>query len=141
MTISQVRRQSRRASLVRSRRIQEAFPAPRPLAEPGPALPLLPACLAERCRTHQRLPGVCPPIRMRLLLVVLLQEPAQPLLELRRRGEVPPLEEAPGQHTEPQLHLVQPRSVLGRKHEAMGIVRVTQEGPPLTTVLQGPWAK
>ena len=70
--------------------------------------------------------------------VVVLQEGTQPPLELLRRAEVAPAQEAPGQHAEPQLDLVQPRPVRGREVEHVLVRRVGQERPPLLARPQPP---
>src|SRR5262245_56705041 len=78
-------------------------------AEPGPALLPLPPGLAQRRAAYQGLARVRPPIRVRLVLIVVLHVPPQALLELRHRGEVATPQELPRQHAEEQLDLVQPR--------------------------------
>src|SRR5689334_9589768 len=99
-------------------------------AKPRPPLSPLPLRLAERRVAHQRLSCVRPAIRMRVPLIVFLHEPPQPLRELLGRCKIAPLEKTPLQHTEPQLYLVEPRAMLGREHEAMGIIGVAQELTP-----------
>src|SRR4051794_3869569 len=100
MTVSYIRCQSTGPSFVGPGRVEHAFKLGGTAAEPGTALALLPARLAERRGPHQRLPRVRPPVRVRLPRVVLPQPRAQPPLELGRAGEVPALEEAPRQHAE-----------------------------------------
>src|SRR3954469_22519293 len=141
MSVFQVPRQSSWAALVRARRVQGPLPRHRTGTTPGPSLPLLAARLAKWRGPHQRLARVGPPIRVGMLGVLLVQKAAQPLLELRRRGKVAPLEEPPRQHAEPQLHLVQPGPMFRGEYEAEVVGRVRQECTPLSAVLQGPRTK
>src|SRR5215469_8099829 len=108
MTVLEVCRQSSSPTLVGPRRVEKTLPA-RPPADPRSPVLLPPACLAERRPTHQRLTRIRPTIGMGMTPVILLQKQLQPVLELRHVREISPPQEATRQHTEPQLHLIQPR--------------------------------
>src|SRR5262245_6686458 len=131
MAVSQVRRRWLQTATVRARRMKQALEQRRAGTEPRPPLTPLAARLAEWRRPHQRLARVGPSVRTVLLLVVPVQPPPQPLLELRRGGEVSPFQETPGQDAEEQPHLVQPRPAKRREVEDVPVRRVTQERPPL----------
>src|SRR6476659_9553450 len=132
MSVSEVPGQSSSwPLLVRSWRVKDAVKPLPTGSEPRSPLSLLPAGLAERRAPDQRLAGVRPPIWVLLPSVVRPQVHRQPSLKLRRRGEVPPLEEAPNQYAEPQLHLVQPGAVFRGEHEPIAVLRVGQERPTL----------
>src|SRR5215468_10984186 len=130
MTVLQVRCQWLGAT-VGAGGMQDPFVPLRARAEPGPALPALPPGLAERRTALQRLAGVRPPIRVRLLLVVRLQVRPQAPLELRHRGEVATPQELPRQHTEPQLDLIQPRAMYRQVMEGVLVPGVAKPRPPL----------
>src|ERR1700719_3602963 len=102
-----------RPTVVGARRVDQALEALWPRAEPTPPLPLLPSGLAERCRPYQRLTRIRPLIRVRLLLVVVLQVGPQTLCELLHRAKVAAFEELPRQHAEEQLDLIEPRAMFG----------------------------
>src|SRR5215468_181328 len=114
MSVLEVPRQSTAFAFVGAWCVEEALKALPMGTKPRPALLLLAPRLAERRRSYQRLSGVRPPIRVRLPRVVVLQEGGQARLEYRRAGEVAALQETPRHHAEEQLHLVQPRAVLGQ---------------------------
>src|SRR5687768_450182 len=111
MTVSQIRRQWLLASAIGARRMKQALEQLGTRAEPGPAPPTLPACLARGRRSYQRLTGVRPPIRVRLLLVVIRQVRPETLLEILERTEVAAAQELPRHDAEEQFHLVQPRAM------------------------------
>lgn len=53
------------------------------------------------------------------------------------RIEIAALEKSPRQDAQPQLHLIQPGAMLGRKVQDMLMGRITQEGASLDPALQG----
>src|SRR6516162_2837714 len=53
------------------------------------------------------------------------------MLELRHACEIAMPQEAARQHAEPQLHLIQPRAMLGREVKHMLVRWVAQKRPPL----------
>src|SRR4051812_36456408 len=102
MTVSEVRRHWVFQPSVRSRGIQETLPAGCSTPDAGSAPLLLAAGLSERRPPYQRLTRIGPAVGVRVPRVVRRQEGLEALLELRRRSEVAPLQEAPRQHAEPQ---------------------------------------
>src|SRR5580704_18344927 len=99
----------------------------RPWAEPGPSLSLLTTRPTERDAADQRCPGVGPLIRMGMGPVVVLEEGEQPRLEIRHRREVAAPQEPSSEHTEPQLHLVEPGAMRRGEMEHMLVSRLGQE--------------
>src|SRR5690348_11330671 len=138
MTVLEVCRQSSSLTLVGPRRVQHTLPTRPPTAYPGSPLLLLTTALGKRRPTHQRLTRVRPTIGMGMTSVVRLQKYTQPLLEIRHARKIAPPQEATRQHTEPQLHLIQPRAMLGREVEHVLVRRVAQKRPPLTARSQFP---
>jgi hypothetical protein len=53
------------------------------------------------------------------------------------RTEIASFQKTTGQDTKPQLNLVEPGTMFGRKVEHMLMARITQERPPLHTSTQG----
>ena len=53
------------------------------------------------------------------------------------RREIPAFEKTTGQDAEPQLHLIEPRPMLGGKVKHMLMGRIAQERPALRTAAQG----
>src|SRR4051794_34962126 len=104
--------------------------------EPGPAMPALLTGPVPRRGSHQRLPGVRPSVRVRPLLIVLLQVRSQPPLELLDRPEVATLQELPRHDAEEQLHLVQPRAMQRQVVEHVLLLGVAQERTPSLLRLQ-----
>src|ERR1700674_2323780 len=107
--------------------MKKPFKRTRGSPEPSPTKPSLAVCLAERCATHQGFARVRPTVRVRPLLVVLLQPPLQTLRELGHRMKVSPLQQLARQDAEEQFHLIQPRAVDRRKVENHLVAWVTQE--------------
>ena len=68
--------------------------------------------------------------------VVDLKIVTQTGFKILRRVEIASFEKAPGQHAKPELDLVEPGAMFGRKMEHMLMARITQEGPPLRTPAQ-----
>ena len=96
------------AAFIGARGIEETIEALRSCCEPRSAEALLPACLAERGRTNQRLAGVGPAVRMGSVSVVIVQIGRQSRDEVGGRVEVAAFEEATSQSAEPQFDLVEP---------------------------------
>ena len=69
---------------------------------------LLTTCLAERCRSHQGLSRIRPPIRMGVMGVVDFQIVIQTCGKIVSRTEIAALEKPPGQDAKPQFYLVEP---------------------------------
>src|ERR1700689_2031454 len=136
MTVSQVCRQWSLCPLVGAWWIEEPFPRLPLRPHPGSPTLLLTTRLRERRATHQRLTGVRPTIRVRVHRIVTLQILQQTLLEIRWRTEVATLQETTRQHAEPQLHLVQPGTMLGREMKHMLVLRIRQERTPLLARLE-----
>ena len=63
--------------------------------------------------------------------IVIIQVRCQTRDEFRGRGEVAAFQEASSQGAEPQLHLVEPRTVLGREMKNVFVCGIGQEGFPL----------
>src|SRR3954469_19717249 len=124
MTVSEVRRHSAVRPLIPSWGIHETLPARRSSSGASSAALLLLASLSERRSPHQRLARVGPAVGMSITRVVVFHIGAQPLLELRRRSEVATFQETPRQDAEPQFHLVEPRTVLGREVKHVLVRRV-----------------
>lgn len=53
------------------------------------------------------------------------------------RIEITSFQKPTGQDAEPQLHLIEPGAMLGRKVEHMLMGRIAQEGPPLHASQEG----
>ena len=61
------------------------------------------------------MPGIGPPIRMRIMGVVHIKVIKQPSLKVVDRTKVPALEKTASQHPKPSFDLIEPRPVFGRK--------------------------
>src|SRR5262249_25363468 len=108
----------------------------RPRAKPRAPLPLLTTCLTERCGPHQGLPRIRPPIWMCLMGVVDLEIIRETGFKILSRTEVGSLQKPAGEDAKPQLDLVEPGAVCGRKVEDMRMAWITQEGPALYPMAQ-----
>ncbi len=83
---------------------------------------------AARVLGRQRPTGVSPFERLGQGAIEIGDEVQDALLQVVHRGEVATLQQTPHQNAEPELDLVQPRSVDRRVHEPDGVHRVLQEG-------------
>ena len=98
---------------------------------------LLTTRLTERRGAHQGLPCIRPTIRMGGMGVIDLKIVTQTGFKVLGRTEIASFQKATGQDTKPQLNLVEPGPMFGRKVEHMLMARITQERPPLHTSTQG----
>jgi hypothetical protein len=137
MSISSVRYQCGRRTLIRPGWITSAFTGFGPWTKPGSSLTLLAAGLTTRRRPDQGLACIRPLIGMRVMGVVDLKIVRQTRVKIVGRSVIATLEEPPGQDTQPQLHLIQPGAMLGGKVQDMLMGRITQEGASLSPALQG----
>ena len=71
-------------------------------------------------------PGVGPAIRLGVDAVVVIDERQHLFPQVVRQAEVAPLEQAPRQYAEPDLHLVQPRRVLRHINESDSVRRIDE---------------
>src|SRR3989454_5584364 len=107
------------------------------MTKPRPSLPLLTPGLTEGCGPDERLPGLGPPIRMRIMGVVYVKIIKQLSLKVVDRTKVPALDKTAGQHPKLPFHLIEPRPVFGRKMQHILMRRIAQERSPLHASLQG----
>ena len=105
--------------------------------KPCPSLTLLAAGLTKRCRPDQGLARIGPPIGMRVMGIVDLQIVSQARVKIVGRSVIAALEKTPRQDAKPQLHLIQPGAMLGRKVKDMLMGRIAQERAALDAALQG----
>src|SRR6266404_557844 len=136
MSISYVRRQCLGWAFVGPRWINRPLKELRARAKPSASMPLLATCLAEGGGSDQRLARVGPTIGMGVVCVVILQVGLQSGFKFGRARKVAAFEKAPLQDTEPQLHLIEPRTMFGREMENMFVGRITQERAPLNSPQQ-----
>ncbi len=79
-----------------------------PRAEPRASMLLLKAGLTEGRGPDQRLPGIGPSIRMRIVRVVHVKVIKQPRFKVIDRAKISALEKPTRQHPKPQFHLIEP---------------------------------
>src|SRR2546428_7574466 len=117
--------------------IEGAFTWFGPRAIPRPSLPLLTPGLTEGCGPDERLPGLGPPIRMRIMGVVYVKIIQHLSLKVVDRTKVPALEKTAGQHPKPPCHLIEPRPVFWRKMQHRLLRPIAPERPPRHAALPG----
>ena len=72
-----------------------------------------------------------PPIGMRVIGVVDLKIVRQARVKILGRSVIAALEKTPRQDAKPQLHLIEPGAVLGRKVKDMLVGRIAEKRTPL----------
>jgi hypothetical protein len=70
-----------------------------------------------------------------MMPIVVLKEGEQSRLEIHHRMEVASFQESPGEHAEPQFHLIEPGAMCRSEMENVLVSRVHQER---ATLLPGP---
>src|SRR4029434_6290694 len=86
---------------------------------PRPPLPLLAPSLTEGGSTDQRLPCVGPAIRMGVMGVVDVKLIHQTGFQVLRGAKITPFQKTARQDAKPQLDLIQPGAMDGRKVKHM----------------------
>ena len=102
---------------------------------------LLTTRLTERRGSYQGLARIRPTIRMGSLGVIDLKIVTQTGFKVLGGTEVAPFQKTPRQDAKPQLHLVEPGAMFGRKVEHMLMAWIAQERPPLHSAAQVPGNK
>ena len=92
---------------------------------------LLTACLTERRGPYQGLARIRPTIRMGGMGIIDLKIVTQTDFKVLGRTEIASLQKPAGEDAKPQLHLVEPGAMFGRKMEHVLVSRIAQECPPL----------
>ena len=78
-----------------------------------------------------------PPIWMSVIGVVDLKIVRQARVKILGRSVIAALEKTPRQDAKPQLHLIEPGAMLGRKVKDMLMGRIAEERTPLGASMQG----
>ena len=78
-----------------------------------------------------------PPIWISVIGVVDLKIVRQARVKIWGRSVIAALEKTPRQDAKPQLHLIEPGAMLGRKVQDMLRGRIVEERPPLGASMQG----
>lgn len=102
---------------------------------------LLTTRLTERRGSYQGLARIRPTIRMGSMGVIDLKIVTQTGFKVLGGTEVAPFQKTPRQDAKPQLHLVEPGAMFGRKVEHMLMAWIAQERPPLHSAAQVPGNK